>query len=153
MFQTYRDVFNSLFTLFYLFLNKLINNNFYLVYNSWAKFPPSGLLEGTSSDFGAYDQCLSIEPNEVMGRAQYCMIDLSLPLPQPQPMHHNLHHKVTVIPKDIESNSSVLSADNLFTSLSAEASFFYWVSIRTAICVPNKCSQNDINSLINQCKP
>ncbi len=47
------------------------------MYNSWAKFPPTGILKGTVTDFGDYDQCLDIEPNEVIGKPQYCLIDIS----------------------------------------------------------------------------
>lgn len=89
---------------------------------------------------------MSIEPNPVIGEPQYCMVDLSLPLPQPQPIHHNLYHQIDVLPHDISNTSH---KRNLFKKLATDASFFYWISIRTAICVPAKCSLNDINSLAN----
>lgn len=31
------------------------------MYDSWGKFPPNGILEGTVTDFGGYDQCLAIQ--------------------------------------------------------------------------------------------
>jgi hypothetical protein len=52
------------------------------MYNSWGKFPPSGILDGTVTDFGDYDQCLAIKPNEVIGKSQYCLIDISFQLPK-----------------------------------------------------------------------
>jgi hypothetical protein len=77
------------------------------------------------------------------------MIDLSLPLPQPQPIHHNLYHQIDVLPDNVINNSS--NNANLFKKLAKEASFFYWISIRTAICVPAKCSLNDIKELAAVC--
>jgi hypothetical protein len=44
----------------------------YQMYNSWGKFPPSGIIEETVTDFDDYDQCLAIQPNEVIGKSQYC---------------------------------------------------------------------------------
>jgi len=74
------------------------------------------------------------------------MIDLSLPLPQPQPIHHSLYHQIDVLPDNVINNSS--NNANIFKKLANEASFFYWISIiRTAICVPAKCSLNDIKKL------
>ncbi|XP_054167794.1 nose resistant to fluoxetine protein 6-like [Oppia nitens] len=113
--------------------------------NSWGKFPASGLLEGTTTDLGSYDQCLSIKSNQYIGEPQYCMIDLGLPVPQPQPRHHNLNHRVDVLPHHFIKNISF--ANHLFTRLSKEASFFYWISLRTGICVPNKCTFNDMDQL------
>jgi hypothetical protein len=88
---------------------------------------------------------MSIVPNKVIGEPQYCMIDLSLPLPQPQPIHHSLYHQIDVLPDNVINNSS--NNANIFKKLANEASFFYWISIRTAICVPAKCSLNDIKEL------
>jgi hypothetical protein len=44
-------------------------------YNSWGKFFSTGILEKTDA---YYDQCLAIEPNEVIGESQYYLIDISL---------------------------------------------------------------------------
>jgi hypothetical protein len=41
------------------------------MYNSWGKFPPSGIIEGTVTNFGDYNQCLAIKPNEMIGESQY----------------------------------------------------------------------------------
>lgn len=30
--------------------------------DSWGRFPPSGILSGTTTDLGDYDQCMSIQP-------------------------------------------------------------------------------------------
>ncbi len=111
----------------------------YKMYNSWGKFPAAGILVGTVTDFGDYDQCLSIEPNQVIGESQYCLIDISIPLPEPMPIHHNMFHRVNVLPEFIEKNQN-----HIFVKLAEDASTFYWVNPKLGICVPNKCSQNDI---------
>ena len=109
--------------------------------NSWGSFPPNGLIIGTSTDFGSYDQCLDIEPNDAIGKPQYCLIDVRPPLPKPMPVHHNLHHQLDVLPIGFNKTG------NVFEVYSEFASFFYWLSLRTGICTPSKCTQEDIRSL------
>jgi hypothetical protein len=112
------------------------------MFNSWGRFPPSGILEGTVTDFGDYDQCLAIKPNQVIGESLYCLIDISLPLPKPMPIHQNFFHKVNVLPEFVNK-----SQNNIFVEFSEDASYFYWISLKLGICAPNKCSQNDIHIL------
>jgi hypothetical protein len=114
----------------------------YQMYNSWGKFPPSGIIEGTVTDFGDYDQCLAIQPNQVIAKSQYCLIDISLPLPKPMPIHQNFYHKVNVLPEFVNK-----SKNNVLVKLSEDASYFYWVFIRLGICTPKKCSESDIRFL------
>ncbi len=114
----------------------------YQMYNSWGKFPPSGVIEGTVTDFGDYDQCLAIKPNQVIGESQYCLIDISLPLPKPMPIHQNIFHKVNVLPQFVNKSSN-----NVFVELSKDASFFYWIYMRLGICAPNLCKSDDLKEL------
>ena len=88
------------------------------MYSSWGKLPPSGILKGTVADFGHYDQCLAIQPNEVIKESQYCLIDISLPLPKPMPIHQNIFHRVDVLPQFVNK-----SGNNVFVKLSKDASF------------------------------
>jgi hypothetical protein len=85
---------------------------------------------------------LAIKPNEVIGESQYCLIDISLPLPKPMPIHQNFFHKVNVLPHFVNK-----SENNVFVEFSEDASYFYWISLKLGICAPNKCSQNDIHIL------
>ena len=110
--------------------------------NSWGRFPPSGILTGTTIDFGSYDQCLSVKPNPMIERPQYCLIGVRPPVPQPMPVHQNLYHRIDVLPKHFVTNKT-----NVFVKYSEFASFYYWIDIRTGICVPYKCSEKDIASL------
>jgi hypothetical protein len=122
-----------------------LNNSVYWsfkMYNSWGKFPPTGIMGGTITDFGDYDQCLSIEPNQMIGESQYCLIDISIPLPNPMPIHHNMFHKVDVLLQSINKSSN-----NVFDKFSEEASIFYWVNPKIGICAPKKCALNDIKAI------
>jgi hypothetical protein len=116
------------------------------MYNSWGKFPPSGILKGTVTDFGDYDQCLSIEPNQVIGESQYCLIDISLPLPKPMPIHQNIFHKVEVLPEFLNR-----SRYNVFFKFSENLAFFYWIYFKLGICTPNECTQNDVKAMAQKC--
>ncbi len=117
----------------------------YQMYNSWGKFPPSGIIEGTVTDFGDYDQCLDIKPNEVIGESQYCLIDISLPLPKPMPIHQNFFHEINVLPEFMNKSSN-----NVFVKLSKDASLFYWVELKVGVCLPNMCSHNDVKALLEK---
>jgi hypothetical protein len=119
----------------------------YQMYNSWGKFPPSGILVGTLTDFGDYDQCLAIKPNTVIGESQYCLIDISLPLPKPMPIHQNFYHRVNVL-----SESMNKSGNNVLVKFSEDASYFYWLYLRLGICAPNKCTENDITAMAKKSK-
>jgi hypothetical protein len=116
------------------------------MYNSWGRFPPSGVFEGTVTDFGDYDQCINIQPNQVIGESQYCLIDTSFPLPK-MDFHQNFFHKVNVLPEFINKSSN-----NAFVKFSEDASFFYWFHIRLGICTPNKCTQNEVQAMARNSK-
>lgn len=51
------------------------------MFDASAKLPASGLLEGTVTDLGQYDECLSIEipPSNYTG--QYCTLRIQPALP------------------------------------------------------------------------
>ena len=113
----------------------------YKMFNSWSMFPPTGLLTGTLTDFGDYDQCLNILPNDVIGESQYCLLDISIPVPKPIGRHQNFYHSVNVLPEILKSSTN---RSNVFVNLSKSASFFYWLFIRNGFCVPSKCTKTDV---------
>lgn len=115
------------------------------LFNSWGKFPPSGLTRGTLTDFGDYDQCLSIE-NVIT--PQYCLMDVSLPMPA-MPRYHNYHQKPAILPE--LSNGTVrsqyLSTDTVFRHLEENASVFYYVYLKIGFCLPKNCRKKDIATI------
>ncbi|CAG2164033.1 unnamed protein product [Oppiella nova] len=115
--------------------------------NSWPELPPTGFLSGTLTHFGDYDQCLNIPPNPVIDTPQYCLIDISLPLPKPIGSHHSFYHIVNVLPPKLNNSVANNNDDNVFVKFSKNASFFYWMFIRLGICVPNKCLPSDVHNI------
>ncbi|XP_054153004.1 nose resistant to fluoxetine protein 6-like [Oppia nitens] len=117
-----------------------------LMANSWPTIPPIGIFEGTVTDLGAYDQCLAIVDNEVLGSAQYCLLDFKFPLPEPMAKQHNLFHQINdLLPAN--NSSQINTTNNALNIIAKEASIFYWISLRLGICTPNKCNTNEISSM------
>lgn len=115
----------------------------YQIYDSWPQFPPKAILEGTVNDFGDYDQCLSVRPNPVIGRTQFCLIRLSVPLPKPKTVHTNLNHKIDPIVVLFQNRTS----EHLFAKLADNAVFFRLFDLRLGLCMPGLCDQKDIEFL------
>ena len=116
------------------------------MYNSWGRFPAPGFFTGTFSDFGSYDQCLSIEPNGIIGKPKYCSIDFVPYLPKIH-IHHNIYHNLTKSPID-----SSLSKNNIFHFVAQNSQFFYYVSMRVGVCVPSSCQDHEIELIAQNCK-
>lgn len=118
----------------------------YKLLDSWGEFPPKGVIEGTVTDFGDFDQCLSIEANPQLGRPQYCLLDVSLPMPiQKRAENQNYFDKINVIPNEVN-----LTTDHILRKLSEESVFFYWLSLRTGLCLPDRCNQQDVELLVTK---
>ena len=113
------------------------------MFNAWGSFPPKGMMIGTHSDFGSFDQCVDIAPNPTIGEPQYCFVDLTPPIPQPIPRHQNMYTQMDVLPED-QNYSETIQIHSKLTS------FHYWAPLSTAICVPSKCSDQDIAMLAQQ---
>ena len=119
------------------------------LFDSWAKFPPSGSWIGTLTDFGSYDQCLSIDRP-----VQYCLIDSKIPMPK-MPRWNNLYDQLNVFPdyESMKSNNLNIPEDNLFYSLANISSIFYYVFVQTGVCLPYECSaEKDIKAISQSCK-
>lgn len=145
-----------------------------VVVDSWGKFPMSGILEGTVTDFGSFDECLSIPAKEAIGEPQYCTIEMR-PLLPPRPRFHNIIHGV----RQFHNVSSIISPGKVLHShhhmlwsalnhslvslppfrdeqindqLLQYVHFFYYINLRIGICLPSKCSLQEIDSIVNQGK-
>ena len=81
--------------------NQCLILTFDAVLDSWGRFPSSGILKGSFTSLGSYDQCLAISipsgifsskarhDNRHQNEAQYCSIVFQPQLP-PRPAYHNL---------------------------------------------------------------
>ena len=125
------------------------------VYNSWGHFPASGLFQGTFSDFGSYDQCLAIEPNEIIGQPKYCSIDFVPFLPR-RSINHNIFHNLNGFESQLmllnsDSHQNLTSKNNIFNKVARNAGFFYYVSMRVGVCVPSSCRDYEIELIAQKC--
>lgn len=129
----------------YLCLDLYVLSLIYLVVDSWARFPFSGLLDGTNSDYGEYDQCLAISHREddLTIDGMHCMALLSLPLPA-EPKKLSFHNPI------IQLNWTE-PMDSLFQRLVQNVNLFYITKgFRLGVCLPNTCSAHDLQSICDK---
>ena len=118
----------------------------FLLFNSWGKFLPSGAFRGTLTDYGDFDQCISIDTPIV---AQYCLVDVALPMPKPVPRDVNYYHNTTVLPSNVYVEHS---NDSVFLKLSEHSTLFYYNKIETGVCLPKSCQIQNIKHYSSQGK-
>ncbi|GBN98401.1 Nose resistant to fluoxetine protein 6 [Araneus ventricosus] len=106
--------------------------------DSTAKIP-SGIFEGTVTEFGAFDQCLAILVKNKKGfedfRGQYCSVE-AIPSLGPRPKDLNIAKK-----SHIDSNESIMK------EIEGKIFAFYQLTHRFGICVPSTCSAGDLQML------
>lgn len=130
----------------------------YQMYNAWGRFPPTGSLSGTLTDFGDYDQCLSLSTPTIAPK--YCLVDLEVPMPKPMPRFHNYFQKSFDLQAIALKTMSEQELDQLFGQPSVNgtiygqlanvSSVFYYVYVRVGVCVPRTCQTNDLESVIKR---
>ncbi|XP_054710310.1 nose resistant to fluoxetine protein 6-like [Uloborus diversus] len=110
-----------------------------------------GMLTGTLSNLGEYDQCINIKATDdrrgrnfgkVMFTGQYCALDIRPPLP-PKKMYYKLNDVV-----DVLKNFS--QGDNVINEAAKSSQFFNFLAMRYGICVPSGCTAEDIQGLLNK---
>ena len=82
---------------------------------------PSGILDGTLTSFGGYDQCLAIDSHDMVGK--YCSIQL----------------------RHVSGRRGSFEIDDL---LSRSVPSFTHVYLNMGLCVPSACSPGDVKSLM-----
>ncbi|KAG9510743.1 Nose resistant to fluoxetine protein 6, partial [Fragariocoptes setiger] len=120
------------------------------LWNSWGDFPSTGLIEGSFTSMGSYYGCVDltddsnppqsgVQLRHTIGQAQYCRISYQPLVPQ-RPRYHN-------ILSHIPGLANFTSNDEILYQLAMKAQYFYYAKLRTAICMPSKCSLEDITSM------
>ncbi|RWS27315.1 nose resistant to fluoxetine protein 6-like protein [Leptotrombidium deliense] len=106
--------------------------------------PPSGILQGTLTDLGSFDECLEltsdIENHEDAFRGQYCLMDLRA--------NFKTQIKLNSTPPP------TIKADGIIWDPSLR---LFWsrndlLSFRYGLCVPSTCSQQDLMDVANYCE-
>lgn len=59
------------------------------MYNSFGDFPAAGFFEGSLTSMGSYHQCVDLEPNQWIGKPQYCTFKFQ-PIVPKRPKYHNI---------------------------------------------------------------
>ncbi|XP_076352170.1 nose resistant to fluoxetine protein 6-like [Tachypleus tridentatus] len=107
--------------------------------------PPGGILTGTITGFGSYDECMNIvatQSQKELFRGSYCTVSFRPPLP-PKPRFYSIKGNL----KGFED----VRKDNAFwRTIGVEnARFFYFLSFRFGVCVPSTCGRQDIENIAN----
>lgn len=106
---------------------------------------PSGLLSGTLTSLGDYDQCLSVRNNQYDILGKYCLLKLRPSLPKKQKV-------VTFKNRFINLNGTRLQNSWIDNNIVEQMYSFYFYHIINGICVPSSCSENDILLMAQQSK-
>ena len=112
--------------------------------------PSAGILEGSLTLFGNYKQCLDVRaPDEdeieladefrEYFRGQYCVLQLKPALPG-RPHFYSLNSTI----QSLLRSSYKYYERNVYDELAELAMAFHFVSIRADLCLPSRCSRDDI---------
>ncbi|XP_035225965.1 uncharacterized protein LOC118198408 [Stegodyphus dumicola] len=104
---------------------------------------PEGILFGTFSTFGSYDECIAIKTPktnlQMPFTGQYCSINIQPNLPQNE-RHFTIHNAFRKYPK----------LKQVFQEMNIEEdtmAYYYILKHRIGICMPSTCSMSDLNNV------
>ncbi|KAL1473078.1 hypothetical protein MTO96_022564 [Rhipicephalus appendiculatus] len=104
-----------------------------------------GLLDGSLTDFGDYEECLSVavpdassEDGALLFRGQYCMVKSRPPLP-PKPRLVTKHFAAV--------NLTLFPENSVMRELAKDAGTFFTTTARTGLCMPSVCSKEDVEAI------
>ncbi|XP_053201530.1 nose resistant to fluoxetine protein 6-like [Panonychus citri] len=118
------------------------------IFDASGKFPITGLMEGSNSHLGRYDECLSIskeltlESKSTLVKGQYCSLLVRPPLPE--------RPKWATISNKISSLANISSAEKMIGWLGQNAHYFYYVPMRIGLCTLSTCSPHDIERITSK---
>lgn len=91
------------------------------MYNAFGNFPAGGFFEGTHTSMGSYHQCVNVEPNEWIGKPQYCTLKFQPIIPK-RPRYHNILATIDNLANFTSKNDvSIVVFDRRFRSAFAPA--------------------------------
>lgn len=96
-------------------------------------FLPSGLLDGTLTHFGDYDECVS------MNSSKYCLVFTKVP--------QLLVRKPEGFNRPFEQHHFNFSTQ-VFQELHKNLHYFRYMNLTTGLCLPRQCSRLEIMSLM-----
>lgn len=117
---------------------------------------PSGLLEGTLTELGNFDQCLSVgrgeEPASSLAsagpsRGQYCSVQVR-PALTSRPRLHTVCQPLALALSGSLANQTG-AGWRAFRSLAQHSHHFHYVGLRLGLCAPAKCTRSDLQQLLS----
>ncbi|GIY22649.1 nose resistant to fluoxetine protein 6 [Caerostris darwini] len=102
---------------------------------------PHGILRGSISALGDYDMCIE---TDVPGhfRGQYCLVEIDPPTPPRRPF--------VAVEQMIPEFVNITHPESATTEFLKKAMYFYFLNIRSAICVPSTCSRQEIEMIASK---
>ncbi|XP_023222899.1 nose resistant to fluoxetine protein 6-like [Centruroides sculpturatus] len=106
--------------------------------------PNSGILKGSLTFLGSYEQCLDIELHKSRKKfkGQYCTVDFQPILP-PKPKYIPLWDH-SLLENEPESRTILLSE-----RLSTLNQYFYIFEGKFGLCFPSSCNRNEVEQIVN----
>lgn len=102
---------------------------------------PTGILSGTISSFGDYDQCLDIKGlvNDTIIRGKYCLLTIRPPRPQDDINYRFKFANDSKYKKSWYENeiNDLIILDN-------------FAPLVNGICVPSVCDRHEIKQILNE---
>ncbi|XP_054707054.1 nose resistant to fluoxetine protein 6-like [Uloborus diversus] len=105
-----------------------------------SKFP-AGILSGTMSDFGAFDQCLDIElprrggGGEIEFRGQHCAVEIAPKMPA---MPRNM---------SMAKQEYASPLDSIAEEIRVAGMALFYLKFRFSVCVPSLCTLEDMRNI------
>ncbi|XP_055932564.1 nose resistant to fluoxetine protein 6-like [Argiope bruennichi] len=105
-----------------------------------------GLLSGSFSSFGEYDQCLETvvphpkKKDEIQFQGQYCMVEMTLPLP-PKTRRYRIYDQLEELRN--------FTGTELVKFLTTKAHLMYYFPVKMGVCIPSGCTKEDLNNVLS----
>ena len=105
---------------------------------------PDGMLEGTISDLGSYDQCLRSADSFDSFRGRYCPLRIRPPTQPREPRSEDTIGRSSFLEPTLESDTVV---GHYFRSVGRQ---FWSYPLTIGLCIPSSCNANDLHVLVTR---
>lgn len=110
---------------------------------------PSGLLEGTLTDLGHFDQCLAVGREvDAPTSGQYCSVLVRPALPVRPRLHTVCRRMPELLPVASPSARGPAAANATLRLISQQSHQFFYAGLRLGICVPSNCTQPEVERIV-----
>ena len=110
------------------------------------RLPSPGLLEGLSSDFGDFDECLDSRTPEHMRKqfeGKYCLLNIKLPYPEHDPKNYRPLNNKLFEYYQMDKFDSVRALSEILHNRNGTI-------FNLGICMPSVCTPDEITAVLNK---